>query len=229
MKLRGRKITYGEFIEFLRQNNAKVDGYLSTDQLRTLTQQMSVELPKLPGAVTLLYSGPAAQDAGTGGEFGGVRSGQLAVAMANNGNGMVRIIDHTDAGRIVGGVDFLEAATKAFGDPQLAKNFIYGATDATGKRTSMGLFDDLSARFITASAGTDFRAIVPFAAEDRVFAQTEILRLLQEPQVSSINGVAKDVFLRIHSAVGIDGVLDAVRFTSAELMRDVRVGSVGGS
>jgi hypothetical protein len=82
-KLKGKKTNYVEFIEFLRQNSAKVDGYLSTDQLRTLTQQMPVELPKPPAAVTLRYSGPVARSASAGGEFGGVRSGQLAVAMAN--------------------------------------------------------------------------------------------------------------------------------------------------
>lgn len=71
-------MNYQDLIALLKVNNAKTTDYLTADQLRALRQQMSVELPKLPGAVTLLYSGPTAQSGAAGGEFGGVRRGQLA-------------------------------------------------------------------------------------------------------------------------------------------------------
>lgn len=40
-------MTYQELIALLQENNAKTTGYMTADQLRTLTQQMSVDLPKL--------------------------------------------------------------------------------------------------------------------------------------------------------------------------------------
>ncbi|UZR28845.1 calcium-binding protein [Methylococcus mesophilus] len=61
------------------------------------------------------------------------------------------------------------------------------------------MWDDASRRFAEAATG-DVRTLTPFAASDRVFAQTELKALLDNPNVTHIDGIPKADLVRLYNS-----------------------------
>ncbi len=106
---------------------------------------------------------------------------------------------------------------------------LYGSRD-NGVRQADGLWDIASANLADNASG-NIQVIAPFTQADSVFAQTELPRLLENPDVTSINGVSKDDFINgIEDLLKIQGesaayvaTLDAAEIgtsqSGAELLR----------
>lgn len=233
-------MTLTELFAQLISNNAQSSGYLSADQLKSLTASASVDLAKPSRSVTLLYSGASGAtllDASTGQQVA-VSNTAIAEEIGNSSGGMVRTIGQTDAGKFLSSPEFRTAAMNAFGgDAVLADNFIYGARDNAGNRISQGLFDDASARFIDSTGGGDFRSLTSFAGSDKVFGQTELARFMADPAATSLNGVAKEIYQGVYDKAfargGVDAaneaVFNAAKYSSAILGEGVQVTNDGGT
>lgn len=123
------------------------------------------------------------------------------------------------------------AIENVFGDSPLtrgseANQFLFGGTDVKGTRIANGVWDDVSRRFVDATTG-DIVTVTPFSKSASVFGATELQAALDNPNVTSINGMPKAMLSNIKTTRGIDAVFDAVNFqswmntTNLELVRDV--------
>src|SRR6185295_5157829 len=91
------------------------------------------------------------------------------------------------------------ALTKATGDPALTERLINGTKNADGVRSPYGVGNTLSmadqvSRNLMKEASGDVLVAVDKIKLDKVFAVTELPALLENPDVTSINGIAKEVF-----------------------------------
>jgi hypothetical protein len=181
-------MTYDEILALLTANNIRTSGFLTVDELRSLVASASVDLPGGPGTVTLLYSGPLDS-------FGSQNATSLAQSIAANSGGRVRIVDGTDAARLLVDPEFRRALENSGLLPDEINGLIFGTSGTNGERISQGLFDDVSRRFIGATGGGEFMTLTPFARDTRVFAQTELGALLDDPRVTDINGVPRQTLV----------------------------------
>lgn len=158
------------------------------DDLRALVQQTNLDLPPQVTA-TLLYSG----------RIGELTAHDVAKAI-NAADGTVAIIDHTDVARLLSNDLFADRLTQAVGDAAQANALLYG--------NNGGFWSNASERFAQAASG-NIVAIVPEADPERIFAQVEVRALLANPDVTSINGIAKSAFLdRYNSLLTATGNAD---------------------
>ena len=147
-------------------------------ELRSLIEQLDVEVT---GRVTLLYSGPIG---------GGASAADVVEAMVAQ-NEEVRVIDKTEAARFLD-IDRNEVLEdtlrRIFADDPLEKGsranqFLFGATDADGRRIANGAWDIVSEQFVSATTG-DVITLTPFTDPMRVFGATELPALLDNPEVT---------------------------------------------
>jgi len=217
-------MSVNQVISDLDLNNAKTEDYYSLEQLLELARQASVELPRPPGSITLLYSGP----------IGDLSSTDIAELLGENSNGLVRTIGQTDAGTLLSSRAFFKALTKALGgDERAANEILYGARGSDGNRITTGLFDEASIRFVQETGGGDFVSLTQNARGDRVFAQSELPTLLADERVGSIQGIPRDQIIGFRDlltrsgtseAEAFDAVLDLVTLKSRLDSADVRIG-----
>ena len=81
------------------------------------------------------------------------------------------------------------------------------------------------------TASGDVRIVAPDALFERVLGRTEIPALLENPDVTKINGIPKEVFLRVFAdnaatggtAAGFEAVFNSVKASSAILIADAKV------
>ncbi|MGZ5014655.1 MAG: calcium-binding protein [Methylobacter sp.] len=130
-----------------------------------------------------------------------VHSGAVAQALADANPGKILTINQTEVFELLNSKNFTDALQASLGPKSQARDQIYdtlinGSKDANGIRIPDSLWDDASQRF-AASATGEVRTITPFADSTRVFAQTEVASLLNNPNVTHIDGYPKDYFLRM--------------------------------
>jgi hypothetical protein len=156
-----------------------------TTQLREQVNQLSVSVPNAQGATTVLYSGQIGN---------GVHSGAVAQALADASPGQIATIDQTEVAALLDARNdaFHQALRNALGNDNAAYNRILNGTDITGQTriATDSLWDAASQRFVANATG-DVRTITPLADATRVFSQTEVRALLNNPNVTSIDGVPK--------------------------------------
>ena len=183
-------LTSAEAIELLRANP---DAYSSLDSLRGLAAQVDASAG---GKVTVLYSG----------NVGDIHSTQIINGMLANGED-IRVIDKTEVSSFLKSREFLSAVAKDFGiplrdiqDPNYrgpASDWLYDA--------KTGVWVDASGRFIADTTG-EVKTLTPFADPGRIYAQTELPALLENPRVTSINGMPREELLVLRDLVGNDPV-----------------------
>jgi len=158
-------------------------------ELRTLISNLDVTAT---GNVTLLYSGYVGE---------GIHSGAVVQGMLLNGES-IRVIDSTEAAKFLDfgkNEVFNDALVRIFGDlpsdtgqngiPQSdANKFLFGGADSTGTRLSNGAWDYVSTRFVDATVG-EVRTLTGNAGADRVFAQTEVSRVLASSGITHVDGI----------------------------------------
>ncbi|HNI74554.1 MAG TPA: hypothetical protein PLX65_13690, partial [Accumulibacter sp.] len=192
-------------IEFLVNEPAK---YSTPEALRNLAAQVATESP---GRVTVLYSGPIGIS---------ISSEAIVNGMITQGE-EIRVINRTHAADFLSSLQLRTAVADAFGvgirdiDTRgtPANDFLYHPTK--------GLWADASARFVGGATG-DVRIVAPFADYSRTLTQVELLKILETPEVTRINGVSKEVFQSIFDKTGsIIEVGKAVSASSYSLMGEM--------
>ncbi|MEZ4529384.1 MAG: hypothetical protein R2855_00015, partial [Thermomicrobiales bacterium] len=160
-------------------SNLTSSGDLLKSDLINLIGQVSVHAE---GAVTLLYSGSVA---------GGPGSSEIIDNMLNSGLD-IRVVDKSVAAQLIKSEDFLRKVAEAFGiDFEVFDTDGYRgpATEWLGHETD-GPWADVSRRFAQATVG-DVRVVAPEGDVSRILAQTELPALLDNPSVTSIDGVPR--------------------------------------
>ena len=183
---------------------AMLAGISSSEELRNLISNIDIAAA---GNVTLLYSGEAPD----GQNFGNVARG-LALADAQ-----FRVIDTTEAAdfldvesnlelnlaleRIVRG-NPLEEGTPSY-------NLLHGTEDANGNRIASGIWDEVSARFAQETVG-EVRVLTSPKKEYGVFALSELPHLLNNDQVTTIDGLPREQLVHLRDSQDIEMVKHAV-------------------
>ena len=183
-----------------------VDKQKKITALRELINSLDV---KSEGNITLLYSGMMNKD---------IHSTYIIDAVITGENN--RVLDKTEAFKFL---DFdgqkgepknkylKEVLESIFGDDVdfregEVNEFIFGKENPGSLRTN-GAFDWVSENFAKETKGRVI-AIVPNASSGRTFGQTELKALLQNPDVTHINGLEKSLLL---------GNIDPLKITTKEL------------
>jgi hypothetical protein len=176
----------------VQQANQALANVTTTDQLRSLINQLSIEAS---GKTTILYSGVSTTN-------DMVSNSQIIQGMLRNGED-IRIIDKTEAAKFLQLNDKLPGYNKTLSDKleliygdngsirgSPANKFLFGDIDAHGKRIPNGAWDNVSGRFVTDTVG-EVRTITGGAFDDKVFAQTEVPAALKNTKITSIDGIAR--------------------------------------
>jgi hypothetical protein len=162
------------------------------EQLRDLINKIDVQGS---GKITLLWSGPAGLFGPKNTEL--ITSQGIAGAL-NEINPDYRIMANTEVCKFLD----LSPESKNYnsrlakkldsvfsGDPAKITQFLYGVkNEKTDLRVSPGIWDDVSRNFVKQAKG-DVRLVVGGGGMDRVFAQTEVQALLDNPAVKTVEGV----------------------------------------
>lgn len=152
--------------------------------LRKLISEVSMDAP---GNTTIAYSGHTPD---------GVPTFRLAEALATADQNL-RYIGNTEISRFLNlsENDLLLSKLQTIigGNPSVEGSnswkFLNGSTDPYGNRIPNGIWDDISSRFMAAATG-DVRVIVFDADAKRIFGASELTTLLNNPSVTSIEGIA---------------------------------------
>ncbi|HHY72201.1 MAG TPA: hypothetical protein GX497_03070, partial [Bacillus bacterium] len=166
---------------------------ITKSDLMSLVERVSViDQNAGPNAITYLYSGSINTD---------LHTGALIEAIGESGGSEVRIIDNTPASKFLSNEAFIEAAKIAIKNenpelakPENAKQFNKAVYTDFIFHGEQGPWANRSAALIDATVGP-VECIVPNAASDRVWWETEFPRLLNAPGVTTINGIPKEDLL----------------------------------
>jgi len=156
-------------------------GPATPEALLNLARHVSVDVS---GSITVLYSGKMSD--------GTTSTSKLIQDMLASGQD-IRVIDNSPAAYFLNSREFKDAVAKAFGialDDLFDETFSHPAKDwlMDGKN---GSWADASKRFAEASSG-DIRVIAPEGNALRIFAQTELPALLDNPKVTHIDGIPRE-------------------------------------
>lgn len=202
-------ITSEEAISLLRQHP---DAYRTPEQLRALAARVDADAT---GRTTVVYSGPTAR---------GVWSSDVIDAMLASGED-IRVINTSEASKLLNSREFLSSVADAYD-----LNGIRSLTDASKDHPAKvwlyhpteGPWADASARFADATVG-EVRAIVSDAPLDRVFGATELPHLLNNPSVTSIEGIPRETLAARQASQGGNAAFDMVAARSYENVGALRV------
>ncbi len=173
--------------------------YQTPEALRELARQVSVDSP---GNVTVLYSG---------GVTDRVSSWQIVKAMEDAGED-VRLIDRTEANKFLSSRPFQSATATAHGISYQDLTERTPAARAAGDwlyHPTEGPWADASARFADATRG-EVKVIASGASPDRVFGQTELPRILANPEVTTIEGIPRETLVARQTTHGTQAAFDMI-------------------
>ncbi|WP_332853587.1 calcium-binding protein [Duganella sp. S19_KUP01_CR8] len=179
------------------------------------------------------------------GDIGSLPAWSYAKALSQAGSGEVFYISDTPAGQLLNAKDFKDAVIGALGGDDTdagrkaqARLFSGEWADVNGKSTRVSNFgagdvlaldDFVSNRMMAQTAYGDVRVLTAMAGTDRVFVQTELPALLNNPRVTAINGMDVAVLKEIYAQTGSYlEVNKAVAVASYDLMSTMRASFDGG-
>jgi VCBS repeat-containing protein len=231
-----------------------IDGSaLSETQLRVLAVDVQGQLGQLsvrpsdpagvrvwlPNANPLAYSGSV--------EPNNIPAFRTAEAISKSSGGAWYYISDTDAGRLINNDAFINALSNQIGGTAesakaTAEQLKSGSYDSANTRISKyGIadvisFDDFVSRQMINTGQGDARILAPGGKDGSVIAATELPTILENSRYTAINGIPKEIFAEVYrSALSSGGqaaaeaaLLDAVQYSSAELLKNTRVGLVNG-
>ncbi|NJD07806.1 MAG: hypothetical protein FIA97_15120 [Methylococcaceae bacterium] len=198
--------------------------YSGVDGLIRLVNETSIAVRNAASdATTLLYSG-AVDNLGT-------QAWQLVDAMKGkfvDAQGLKQVVTFADTAvtDLLADSRFQDALEAAVGSDANQYNLIMDGKDASGNRvTNTGLWDIASKKFAESVVG-DVRLIAPDGLGNSTFAQTELPALLENPNVTSIEGIPKseftgktidEVFARVKTASLMDMAYSGLKFDGISL------------
>ena len=192
------------------QANTRLGKIKTADELKALIRELDTTGT---GSKTLLWSGVAGLTGNGSQEV--IHSRDLSSSL-HRVDSSFRTLATTEAARFLdlnkdskNYNPLLEQKLKEIfkNNPDGIDDFLYGAEAGTPrKRTAKGVWDDVSESFVKQASG-DVRLVVGGASLDRVFAQTEIQALLDNPAIKSIEGVPIDALKDLQRISGVPKVL----------------------
>lgn len=186
---------------------------LSTTELKQVISKVGANVE---GATsTLLYSG----------QFdGGTNAWQVAEDIAKNSNGKVALITQSNAGKLLLSQELRDAVDSTAAANNTTLDQLLSGRDANGIRISADSLDDYASELFVKNATGEVRIITnPTADPNSVFAKTELKALLDNPDITSIDGVSKaDFDAKYHNYLTHHGgneaaALEALRKDTAEI------------
>ncbi|WP_144436310.1 peptidoglycan-binding protein [Lysobacter antibioticus] len=198
-----------EAIALLRGNPSQ---YATPQELRELAAQVDADSS---GRLTVLYSGPAAKD---------IWSTDVINAMRAAGED-VRVINGSQAADFLESRDFKHAVAVAHGlpdpEPLITGNYRGPATDWLYHPTE-GPWADASGRFADKTIG-EVRAIVSDAQPTRVFGAIEVPHVLANQNVTTIEGIPREVLVAHQSTHGDQAAFEMIVARARENVSQLRV------
>ena len=185
-------ITAQVAIDLLHTNPS---AYTSLDSLLNLARQVSVEVN---GSITVLYSGMMPD--------GSTHTSKIVEDIIASGQD-IRVIDKSPVNTFLKSDEFLNAVAQHYNislDDMKNDNFKHPAKDWLFDAQN-GPWADASKRFADASSG-DIRVIAPEGSALRVFAQTELPALLDNPKVTHIDGIPREQLIAMRDTKGLAAV-----------------------
>ncbi|MBD2720485.1 hypothetical protein H6G99_16155, partial [Synechococcus sp. FACHB-909] len=177
------------------QANLLLDTIETKEQLLELIERVD---HRVQGSVTVLYSGVTGRYSSVGEKI--VHSGAMAEALHESGND-VRTIDQSEVGKFMNmtrnssnyNKKFVDKLKQIFGEDKVGLQSFMDGEVVDGMRVNNGVWDRVSARYVADAVGE----VVTFtggASVSRVFFQTELPLILNNPRVTSIDGIPIEVF-----------------------------------
>ena len=208
----------------MHQANKRLEKAKTAEDLRNIIERLEVSSP---GSVTLLYSGSYGYPSSISSEK--IAAGELARSIASV-NSEVRLLDNSEAARFLDISDkygqanysLLDALKQVFGDDPnkygtKANQFLYGEI-VDGVRVPNGAWDIVSARFVENTVGPVV-TLTGGADPQRVFAQTELPRLLENRKVTTIDGLPRTAL----EPLGVQAAFEAIRAQSEVKASEIRI------
>lgn len=209
----------------------RLDKVATADELRQLIRELDTTGT---GTTTLLWSGIAGEHDIS------VHTPVLAQEIASSiqkSDPNIRTVGTTEAGKFLDldmnsqhfNKHLEDTLKRIFQDEKKIQDFLNGVKDPkTGKRISRGVWDDVSEKF-TKEAKGNVRLLVGGAGWDRVFAQTELRALLDNPAVQNIEGLPIEKLRQLARDKDYNAVLRLLTGTSDATsgMIHVEVDAVG--
>ncbi|MCP1201136.1 calcium-binding protein, partial [Notoacmeibacter sp. MSK16QG-6] len=168
--------------------SANEEGF-TLNELESLVEQIAADAE----AVTVEGASASAVYSG---RFGGTKDGARSVALKlyDDSSSLIAIIDETPLGLFLdpesdytGASQFWDALVKANnGNEAAAKDVLYGTSNFHER-----VLFDIASEAYAANAVGPIIALVPEARPDRIFARTELEALLNNPNVTTINGIGR--------------------------------------
>ncbi|MNH63711.1 Poly(beta-D-mannuronate) C5 epimerase 1 [compost metagenome] len=216
--------TYNEIITEL--SNANASGHIySLTELHDLVSQASGGLSDNT-TLTSYYSGSAFLDQD-------VSTGLYQESISVNSYGEIGRISQTDVSRLAENIAFLDALENTLNSmgvidyDQFDKegtaayefwNGSGGIEPSTGEHVP-SIWNTISEVYARDTKG-DVLALVPFADDNRIWAQTELPTLLDNPNVTSINGIPIDELRTNLQSNGYSQVFEDIKTQSVLIMSE---------
>jgi len=146
---------------------------------------------------------------------------KLAKAVSQGSNNTLIYISDTPAGKLLNDTSFITAVEAALGgDETLTSNIIDGSK-VGGVRTPYGVGnvlsvnDFVSEQVMAANAKGNVIVFANNITADSVLAQTEIPKLLEMTEVTSIDVISKQTLLKLHSEMVVEGMQNGLLWSVA--------------
>jgi len=173
----------------------KLNSISSPEELKTLIDDLSVEVEgKTPNAQTVLYSGQIIK------EDTRINTSSIASELSDNPN--FRLIDDTEADRFLASVyikdeshpdfkmgeDLRKELTEHFGGNPLDRGT---PSNTYYNQANGGAWDSVSKNFVESTQGHVVTLLGDNASTDRIFFQTELQAVRENPSITHIDGIEK--------------------------------------
>lgn len=195
----------------LENNRAFYENPVNRDELLKLTKEL--DATNSTGSVTLVYSGSVTN---------GI-SGQVVVDAVLESGDDIRLIDKTDAGDFLKSEAFRLAVARSFGfnttsefdkapRDHAGKLWLYHGTDSP--------WAEASALFAATAEG-EVRTLTGGAEVGRIFQATELKILLDNPKVTTIDGIPREILRTYSDEQAFKAIRAQSEALSAELVISV--------
>lgn len=184
-------------------NNTELAEFIS--ELKARINQLPVTVPdRVADAVTVLYSGQLTDGTPTG--------AVVADLVANSPPGKVLTISQSELGALLDfeNDDFHLALQRALGNDLDDYRQLIDGKDLAGNRiASDSLWDDASRRFVANSSGK-VRVLSTDGLANSIFAETELPELLDNPNITEIDGIDRAHFNTLLDTKGMAAVREVI-------------------
>ena len=187
---------------------------ITVSELQGLVGQ--VDISQGIGDSTIFYTG----------KIGGLDTGDIAYDIADQ-HSNIGIINNTEAAELLEDkrfTDALEGALKR-ANPTFDQVKIDALIKENLFKTDGGMWSIASEKLASHAQGDIIVVISPDAKLDRIFAQNELPKLLENPNVHTINGIDKFELKKIYETKGLDAAMHNVTARGGTMLNTLEKGT----